>query len=75
VLPFLLASAIAPGILVQGLFLLEMLLTGFLFFISGLWIRIGSGFNDFVDPDPRARKLRTISTFSVNIIYFYNGKV
>jgi hypothetical protein len=23
-----------------------------LLFKAGLWIRIGSGFNDFVDPDP-----------------------
>jgi hypothetical protein len=29
-------------------------------FGAGLWIRIriGSGFNDFVDPDPWARKLK-----------------
>jgi hypothetical protein len=33
-----------------------------------------SGFNDFVDPDPGARKLRKISTFLVDLIYFYNGK-
>jgi hypothetical protein len=28
-----------------------------------------------VDPDPGARKLRKISTFLVDFIYFYNGKV
>jgi hypothetical protein len=56
----------------------------------GLWIRIririGSGFNDFVDtnPDPhwesgsrkgKKNKKNKYGTFSVNIIYFYNGKV
>jgi hypothetical protein len=41
----------------------------------------GSGFNDFVDPDPdwesgsRAKKMKKKSTFLVDLIYFYNGKV
>jgi hypothetical protein len=46
--------------------------------IPGLWIRIGSGSALGIripDPDQKARKLRKISSFSVKIIYFYNGKV
>jgi hypothetical protein len=39
----------------------------------------GSGFNDFVDPDwesgSRGKKMRKISTFLVDYIYFYIGKV
>jgi hypothetical protein len=36
----------------------------------GLWIRIriGSGFNDFVDPDPWARKIKKSALF----LYFLN---
>jgi hypothetical protein len=32
-------------------------------FFPGLWIRIriGSGFSDFVDPDPEAQQLRNFS--------------
>jgi hypothetical protein len=37
---------------------------------SGLWIRIriGSGFRDFLDPDPGARKLRNFSGKSTSVI-------
>jgi hypothetical protein len=44
-------------------------------FLSGLWIRIGSGFSDFVDPDPDpgARKI-PVRNFSLNmhfLVFFY----
>jgi hypothetical protein len=46
---------------------------------SGFWIRIrigsGSALGILIpDPDPGARKWRKISTFVVNIIYFYNER-
>jgi hypothetical protein len=37
---------------------------------TGLWIRIGSGFRDFVDPDPGARKLRNFSGKNALFSYF-----
>jgi hypothetical protein len=61
----------------------------FLNLFSGLWIRIciririGSGLNDFVDPDPdwesgsriqiHGQENAEKSTFLVDFIYFYNG--
>jgi hypothetical protein len=32
---------------------------------SGLWIRIGSGFNDFVDPDPEGKKKKKIQNIKM----------
>jgi hypothetical protein len=39
---------------------------------AGLWIRIGSGFRDFVDPDPGARKQRNFS--GKNALFSYLKK-
>jgi hypothetical protein len=48
-----------------------------------MWIRIriGSRFNDFVDPDPdwesgsRGKKMKKNKYFLVDLNFFYNGKV
>jgi hypothetical protein len=41
---------------------------------AGLWIRIGFGFSDFVDPDSWARKLRNFSSKNALFSYFSKKK-